>query len=75
MFVGKVMQPNKSVDQAPACFPKIDSRLPKGRAASNIQLTSTDHGWQTTLMEISTEGAFLRLIPLVQSLASWNLSE
>jgi hypothetical protein len=30
------MYPDKSVDQAPACFPKIDPRLRKVGAGSNL---------------------------------------
>jgi hypothetical protein len=50
------------VDQAPACFPKIDPRLPKVGSRFKF-VTSTDHGWQPMSMEISTEGAFVRRIP------------
>jgi hypothetical protein len=53
------------VDQAPAGVPKIESRLSKGGGGADykIEVTSTDKGWQPTLMEISTECAFVRLIP------------
>jgi hypothetical protein len=34
-----------------------------GEQIKKTQVTSTDHGWQPMLMEISTEGAFVRPIP------------